>query len=258
MRLACAIVFLSVFSGCAVQRFATIASSNGKEPLLTNHWSEAASSCVLVMLPGIGDSPERFVDFGFIDVARQGRHRCDVVTVDAHFGYYRDANIVTRLSDVLQPLRERYEAVWLVGVSMGGYGAALTARQRPELVDGIVLIAPFLGLTGAVRPIIERVEAQGLEAFVASRTSTNPRKHFVEVEPLWEWLAQRARAHGDDVVLGWGTRDRFAPTLQVVGESFEENAFIVDGAHDWKTFAAVFREVAAMPPWAQPTPDSLL
>lgn len=232
------LVLCVLSSGCAVGRFMSIAASHGREPLRTAFVSQRGAPCVLVMLPGIGDPPERFEDSGITGLAAEA---CDVLIVDAHFGYYRDANVVPRLSEVLEPLRQRYAQIWLVGVSLGGYGAALTAQARPELVDGVVLIAPFLGLERSTRPLVTRVEREGLAAFSTDATRTDPRKHFMEVEPLWNWLAERAKTgEGTEVYLGWGSRDRFAPTLQLIGAAFEGHTYTAEGAHDWDTFARIF------------------
>ena len=234
-------------SGCAVGRFMKIATSHGREPLRAAFAHQGGAECVLVMLPGIGDAPERFDASGITALAAQA---CDVLTVDAHFGYYRDATVVDRLSAVLEPLQQRYAEVWLVGISLGGYGAAMTAQARPELVDGVVLIAPFLGLERSIRPVVTRVEQEGLAAFSTDAARTNPRKHFMEVEPLWAWLAERARTgEGTEVYLGWGERDRFAPTLRRVGAAFDGHAFTAEGAHDWDTFAKVFGHIAERAPW---------
>ena len=46
----------------------------------------------------------------------------DVISVDAHFGYYKNRDLVPRLhDDVITPAQQNgYEKIWLLGVSMGG------------------------------------------------------------------------------------------------------------------------------------------
>jgi len=53
-----------------------------------------------------------------------------------------------------------YEKIILVGASLGGHGALLYIMQHPEDVDGVVVLAPFLG-GGRVAEAIEN--AGGLE-----------------------------------------------------------------------------------------------
>ncbi|MFZ5440270.1 MAG: alpha/beta fold hydrolase [Myxococcota bacterium] len=242
-------------SGCSLGRFMNIALQNGRAPLAHSSVVERpAASCVVVFLPGIGDAPARFEQHGFIE---QIADRCDVSVVDSHFGYYRDANLVPRLAAVLEPLRPRYERVWLVGVSLGGYGAAWTARERPELVDGVVLISPFLGLPKSVEPLVTHAEREGLASLrpgllPRSTKAPNPRRHFMEVEPLWVWLGERSREphDGPKVHVAWGARDKLAPTLRVLEDAFDDRALVRDGGHDWPTFARLFAEVSRGVEWS--------
>ena len=47
------------------------------------------------MLPGMGDRADTFIKTGFL---RAGEPQdFDVLAVDAHFGYYRDQSLITRL-----------------------------------------------------------------------------------------------------------------------------------------------------------------
>lgn len=213
---------------------------------------EAGHQCALVLLPGLGDTPAHFDRHGFLDEVKGADAPCDVVVVDAHFGYYREAVLPQRLADeVLSPLRERYQQVWLVGVSMGGYGALLVTEARPELVDGLVLISPFLGVPSRVRPLVERVEAAGglLQYRGEFAGRTRPRKHFLEVEPVWSWLSTRDEA-GPRLVLAWGAADGFARLHRAAATALPtEDVLALEGGHEWETFAALWRRVVASAPW---------
>ncbi|MBK8239761.1 MAG: alpha/beta hydrolase [Deltaproteobacteria bacterium] len=103
----------------------------------------AASRTLLVLLPGRGDLGEDYARHAFVARAH-AEAGVDVITVDAHFGYYADRTLRERLhEDVLAPARSRYENIWLLGISMGGIGALLTAEKYPDDVDGLLLIAPL-------------------------------------------------------------------------------------------------------------------
>lgn len=227
---------------------------SGQAPLRHQTLAASGADCVIVLLPGLGDSPELFRTHSFADALEQGEGRCDLEVVDSHFGYYRDAVIVERLSARLESLAPRYPRVWLVGVSLGGYGAALVAQARPDLVDGVVLISPFLGVPKAVRPLVSRIEREGgLEAFDGPvQAPTQAKKHFVMVEPLWKWLAERARDEGPGprVVLAFGAEDGFAWMHRVVGAALDPIDVIEQpGGHDWRTFRGLWSGVAAAAPW---------
>jgi pimeloyl-ACP methyl ester carboxylesterase len=239
-----AVVWL--FTGCTFLR-------SSREPLTPVTLLEDRRTCVLVLLPGLADQPQRFEAHGFHERVQQSRAPCDVVTVDSHFGYYRDAVLLERLAPSLLSLRERYERTWLVGVSLGGYGAALVAEARPDLVDGVVLISPFLGVERAVRPFVTRVESAGGLALYKGpyAARTTPRRHLMEVEPLWQWLAGRGHAvEGPRVVLAWGREDGFAYKHRVLAEVLAgRDVVTLDGGHTWDTFASLWTEVVAAAPW---------
>jgi pimeloyl-ACP methyl ester carboxylesterase len=138
-----------LWAGCARLRPAVV-------PLRTLELSPPGSHRTLVVfLPGRRDSPEDFRRFRFAELARRSGVLADFVAVDAHPGYYFNKTIVDRLrEDILAPARKKYERIWLVGISIGGTGSLLYAAQHPEDVDGIVLLAPFLGND----PVIEEIE----------------------------------------------------------------------------------------------------
>jgi pimeloyl-ACP methyl ester carboxylesterase len=116
-------------SACGGMRKATV-------PLAT---SLDKSSCVrttdtlLVMLPGLYSAPDEFEREGFVRAVRDNRLAADVMLVDAHVGYYNDKTILDRLAaDVIAPARrEGYTHIWLVGISLGGFGSLLYAQTHP-------------------------------------------------------------------------------------------------------------------------------
>jgi len=107
----------------------------------------ADARCLVVFLPGFLDTPDSYRDNDFPrDLIASGAG-CDAVGVDLHFRYYGSVGVADMVyEDVLQPAIARgYDEIWLVGISMGGMGTLLTASQYAEHIDGIVLIAPFVG-----------------------------------------------------------------------------------------------------------------
>lgn len=240
-----AVLFTLCGSGCAFLH-------SSKAPLQGKVLAEdRQAQCVLVFLPGIGDSPELFKQHGFDEAV----HDCELLTVNGDFAYYRDAVFPERLAqEWLTPLRTKYRRVWLVGVSLGGYGAVQTARAHPELVDGVVLISPFLGVPKGTQELVARIDAEGgLENFHSTAAAPkNPRRHFMEVEPVWDWLADRARREpGPALVMAWGDTDQFVAAQRTVGNALPgDTTFTTAGGHTWETFASLWRKVAATTPWS--------
>jgi len=204
--------------------------------------------CLFVMLPGIGDRARSFEENGFVSEALSHAPECDVVLADAHFTYYVDQSVHARLAtDVLADAhRLGYRRVWLVGVSLGGYGAVLTARRHPELVDGVVLIAPMQGVPPREQGVAEEIasagglhEWPGLEGF-----EPRPRHHFREPRLIWDWLRTASLETPDRIVLAYGRGDRLRPRHRLLAEALaEERVFETEGAHDWSTWRVLWRDV---------------
>jgi pimeloyl-ACP methyl ester carboxylesterase len=191
------------------------------------------AACLLVMLPGYGDEAADFEEHGFLDAVRRAHVDADVTSVEAHYGYYRDHTIVSRLhEDILAPARQQgYRRIVLVGISMGGLGAVATARLHPEDVDALVLLAPYLGDADVVGP----VDRQGLPAYVPP----NPNDFF---QQNWVYLAGYAKhAERPPMLLGYGTSDRLARELELLRPYLpRERVTAVPGSHAWKTWSPIF------------------
>ena len=105
---------------------------------------------LLVMLPGAYSLPDEFVTEGFVDATRRQGVVADIVIADAHLGYFYDRSVLTRLrEDVIAPARAQgYRRIWLVGISLGGFGALAYATRHSagadgaSGVDGVVALAP--------------------------------------------------------------------------------------------------------------------
>ena len=194
------------------------------------------ASRLLVMLPGIGMKAQEFVDHGFIAALQARRTPVDVVIADAHADLYLDDSILERLSaDVIVPTMARgYAALWLLGISLGGMGALGYAREHPRQVEGIVLLAPFLGVPGT---IAEVRRAGGL-----ARWEPGPVVDDRERAVL-AWLKELGSGH-PTLTLGYGRGDRFAAGHALLAERLPaERVVIEEGGHDWETWAKLWHRI---------------
>lgn len=195
--------------------------------------------CLVVLLPGRWDSPEDFVRHDFPGIAAKAGVRADFVAVHAHLGYYYRKTLVDRLrEDVIAPARKRYDRIWLAGISLGGTGSLLYTIQNPKDVDGIVLLAPFLG----EEPVIDEVAAAGgLQGWKAP----DPLGPDDFQRRMWTWLERYENGSEGQIplYLGFGTRDDFAPANGLLGDVLPpERVFTVDGGHTWRAWQALWEK----------------
>jgi pimeloyl-ACP methyl ester carboxylesterase len=198
--------------------------------------------CLMVFLPGLGDTAEAFERRGFVSEVRAQDMSIDMVAADASLGYYAKGILTERLfTDVVQPRSGRgYEQVWLVGMSMGGLGTVLYSRQRPAgETYGVLALSPYLGeeeVSDAVR------SAGGLQSWKAPPrvSAMNASNYTVE---LWRWLqaVSAGREPGPQLYLGYGLQDHLAQVDTLLGADLpEDRVFTIDGGHNWTTWRTLF------------------
>ncbi len=196
---------------------------------------------LVVFLPGRGDSREDFERQGMAAALRAAGVRADWIATDAHLGYYLDRSIVNVLrEEVLRPARARgYRRIVLVGISLGGLGALLCVRDAPELVDGVVLIAPYLGDRAALFTEIDR--AGGPAAWAEGRSG---RQADVAAE-LWTFLGQR-HAGLPPTWLAAGEADRLAQGHRLLAPLLSpERVRLAEGGHVWSVWRGLWTELCA-------------
>lgn len=216
----------------------------GKRPLLepmrtlTDHspLCSGRADTLLVFLPGVYDTPEDLVREGFVAAVRERRLPVDMVLVDAHVGYYTDESVERRLhADIIAPARaEGYRQIWLAGISLGGMGGLALAEAYGKQIDGLVLLAPYLGNRGLQEEI--RV-AGGLAAWHATASHEGGERR------IWHWIADlAARPEHPPVYLGYGGADRFADSHRLLaGQLSPAHVQILDGGHDWAVWRAAWQ-----------------
>ncbi|MEO8936642.1 MAG: alpha/beta hydrolase [Burkholderiaceae bacterium] len=189
---------------------------------------------LIVLLPGAYDHAEDFVAEGFV-AALQSRHiAADIALVDATIPYYRERIIVTRLeTDVIAPARARgIRHIWLAGISLGGLGSLIYANERHGVVDGLLLIAPYLG----ERSVTAEVTASGGLARWA------PPGRIPDDDGdrrIWQWLKTLTMTPPTEaglpvVYLGFGVDDRFATSHRLLAATLPpDHVFTAPGTHDW-------------------------
>lgn len=215
-----------------------------------------ASQCVaradmlIVMLPGVYSYPEEFAREGFVKAVQDSRIAADVVRVDAHLGYYEKNAFVERLrQDVIAPAKARgYRAIWIFGISLGGFGGLIYAQEHPEDIAGVVALAPYLG---AATISDEVAKAGGLMRWSASANPAGDERSRRETA-LWASLKRYGSPSATTLPqlwLGYGNADRFAPSNGLLGAVLPpERVFTTDGGHDWAPWLRLWKSALATLP----------
>lgn len=211
-------------------------------PLRTVRMARGAADarCLVVFLPGRGDRPEDYVRQGFAEDLQRAGSPCAMIGVDAHLGYFFPPTFVERLrEDVIAPAQARgVEEIWLVGISLGGFGSLIYARERPGEIDGLVALAPFLGEEGMIEEV---ARAGGIRSWT-------PRKPPGERDfrGLWAFLKGFAEPGSDlpPLYLGYGERDRFARPNGMLAEVLPpDRVFTTRGGHTWRAWRRLWDEI---------------
>jgi pimeloyl-ACP methyl ester carboxylesterase len=207
----------------------------------------ANTDTLLVFLPGAYSTIDEFVREGFVQEVRHRRIDADIVMADAHMAYYNNRTVIDRLeADVLVPARTAgYRAIWLVGISVGGFGALIHEEQMPGGVAGIVALAPYLGERELTREI---AQAGGLAAWQAP---AGPLPQEQMETRLWRWLQAQARLPTSlpPLYLGYGTEDRFANSHRLLAAALPpQRVFTTPGGHDWAPWRRLWQQALAVLP----------
>jgi len=207
---------------------------------------QGTNRIMLVMLPGAKARPQDLAQYGFVQALRERSLPIDVVTVEAHLGYYLERSFSQHLTlDIIAPARARdYQRIWLMGISLGGMGSLIYALEHPADIEGIILLAPFLGVRGT---IAEVVRAGGL-----ARWQPDAIKADDDERRLLAWIKayQPAAAASPKIYLGYGRDDRFAAASNMLAECLPaERVMTIPGGHDWPTWIRLWRHLLDRKPF---------
>jgi pimeloyl-ACP methyl ester carboxylesterase len=188
----------------------------------------AAPVCLL-MLPAAYAGPEDFVQHGFVRAVRDRSLELDLVFAGFQLQEVGDGSVFGRLRDeILLPARAEGRAVWMGGISLGGYLALGYAARHAHELSGLCLLAPYLG-SHLVISEIERAES--LERWRPAELAEDD-----EERRVWRFI-RTLRTGSLPVHLGLGREDRFARRHGLLAAALApENVDLVAGGHDWPTW----------------------
>jgi pimeloyl-ACP methyl ester carboxylesterase len=183
----------------------------------------------VLMLPAAFSAPEDFVHAGFERAVRARRLEVDLVFAGLELQHVSDRSLLARLREEhILPARALGCALWLGGISLGGYLALCCAEHCAAELAGLCLFAPYLG-SHLVTGEIER--AGGLAHWNPGLLAAHD-----EERQLWRFIAT-LRGGALPVHLGLGREDRFAARHRLLAAALgPASADIVPGGHDWPTW----------------------
>lgn len=187
-----------------------------------------------LLLPPVGESAEGFINAGFHDAVRARKLAIELQPCDLEFAHMTDRSMLQRLHDdpIAAARAEGFQCVCVAGVSLGGFMALNHAEQYPDDLQGICLIAPYLG-TRLITDEISR--AGGLEDWQAGEARSSD-----EERRIWQYIKSSA-GRGPPLYLGYGDEDRFAGSHRLLAAALPRDCVdVVPGAHDWQAWRKVW------------------
>ena len=202
------------------------------------HGNITEAQHITVLLPGIRDRLTDFSKYGFIDTAQpelQSQPNTALIAVEAHWGYYRERTIDTRLAaDLLNQYPSK--RFTFVGISLGGFGSLLMATKHPERIEKLVLLSPFMGEDDYA--YLQRLQTLG----PVDQEGDEDLQHTLN--QVWQFLLDPTRQ--TPITLAYGESDKFAPYYEHLRSlNPSKLQFIpIRGAHDWDTWRTLWTALA--------------
>jgi pimeloyl-ACP methyl ester carboxylesterase len=188
----------------------------------------------IVLLPGTHQRLEDFLTAGFDVAARQRRLPLDLILAAPALTHLTDrAWLVPLLREVIEPRRAAGQPLWLGGISLGAFRALRFAAEHPTLVDGLCLLAPYLG-SRIVAAEIARCDS--IRGWDPGRLSDDDDERRV-----WCYLRD-LQSPPPQLFVGLSREDRFADTQRLLARVLPTASRCeIEGRHDWPAWQCLWR-----------------
>jgi pimeloyl-ACP methyl ester carboxylesterase len=187
----------------------------------------------MVWLPGAFHGAQDFVSAGFAQAVHARRLALDLIFVDLELEHVGDRSALERLrSGMVLPARAAGVSIWLGGISLGGLFALGYAAAFPDEVDGLCLLAPYLGNRMLTAEI---ADAPGLSQWQPGELAETD-----EERRIWRYIKSR-RADSRPLYLGFGREDRFAAAHALLAATLPAASVdVIAGGHEWSTWSRLW------------------
>jgi pimeloyl-ACP methyl ester carboxylesterase len=195
--------------------------------------STATASSCMVWLPGAYHAAQDFVTAGFAQAVRARQISLDLIFIDMELEHVGDRSALQKLhSDIVSPARAAGISVWLGGISLGGLFALDYAASHPDEVDGLCLLAPYLGSRILTNEI---ACAPGLAAWQPDELAEAD-----EQRRVWRYIKNR-RAGSPPLYLGFGREDRFSAAHELLAATLPADSVdVIPGGHEWPIWSSLW------------------
>ncbi len=194
------------------------------------------ASTRILFLPAAYTGPEDFVAAGFVRAVRERGLRLDLVFADVNLQHLTDRTILRRVRhELVLPARALgCRSVWICGISLGGFVGLSYAERYAGEIDGLCLLAPYLGnhmITGEI------ARANGVSAWQPGELAADDDERRV-----WRFIKSRG-SQPIAVRLGYGSEDRFANSHRMMGAALSPEAVrVIPGGHEWPVWAQLWSD----------------
>jgi pimeloyl-ACP methyl ester carboxylesterase len=181
----------------------------------------------VLLLPAAYTGPEDFVRAGFVSAVRERQLPIDLVLAEVNLQHLTDRTILRRLRhELVLPARALgCPRIWICGISLGGFISLAYAERYTSEVDGLCLLAPYLG-NHIVTSEVAR--ANGVASWEPGEIAADDDERRV-----WRFIKNH-RSTPVSLHLGFGSEDRFAAGHRMMAAALgPQNVDSVPGGHDW-------------------------
>ena len=194
------------------------------------------ASTRVLFLPAAYTGPEDFVQAGFVSAVRERQLPLDLVFADVTLQHLTDRTILRRVRhELVLPARALgCRSIWICGISLGGFLGLSFAERYTSEIDGLCLLAPYLGnhmITGE----IER--ANGVAHWQPGEPGPDDDERRV-----WSFIKTRAN-RPVAIRLGYGREDRFANSHRMMAAALDpQDVQVVAGGHEWPVWSQLWAD----------------
>ena len=193
----------------------------------------AIAATQAVLLPAAYTGPDDFIQAGFAAAARERALPLDLAFVDLNLTHLTDRTLLRRLRhEIILPARARGgQTIWLCGISLGGFVALAYAERYPGEIDGVCVLAPYLGsriVTGEI------AAAGGVDSWEPGELAADDDERHI-----WRFIKSYGTRALQSVCvhLGFGSEDRFADSHRMMAAALQpEMVDVLPGGHDWSVW----------------------